>query len=68
MISYFKVDAMMTRRAVNHQGYQAPVQQEHPIQQKIGHIQSEFKSKANVDDAFEMNGKKDALDNEFEEY
>ncbi len=66
MIAYFKVDSVMSRKAVN-QSYQSSQQgPEGGGQQKIAHVKSKFADKQ--DDAVETSGHKDALDNDFEEY
>lgn len=69
MISYFKVDRVVTGRAVN-QSRQAVVGRKSSFaQEKIAFKTADFsKSKSNDDNSFEINGRKDSLDNEFEKY
>jgi len=64
MISYFKVDAVMTGRGRG--AAQGKVRSE-GVQQKIAHIQSEFSAKKE-EGFFETSGKQDSIDNDFEEY
>ena len=66
MITYFKVDRVMSQRQAGpkHQG--ASSQASGAIQRNIAHIKSEFASKQGT--ATDTSGRKDALDNEFEEY
>jgi len=63
MISYFKIDAAMGR---NRQRVQSTPS---PVQTKIAHVKSEFgPGHVDGDSPFEMSGRKDTIDNDFEEY
>ena len=72
MISYFKVDAAMGGRRRQMQVQSAPVegQQQSVVQPKLAHAAGPvFQSNAKSDgEVFEASGKRDALDNQFEEF